>query len=83
LIHERRRREMRRGAVLLAVLAVGVLGTGGSAWADRPNPVPGTPSCHGLIIAAGAEGIGLGNLARQQGVGVIPMHDILFAPCLQ
>ena len=39
--------------------------------------------CHGLIIAAGAEGIGLGNLARQQGVSVIAVHDILFAPCLQ
>ena len=38
---------------------------------------------HGLIIAAGAEGIGLGNLARQQGVSVIAVHDILFAPCLQ
>jgi hypothetical protein len=74
---------MRRGAVLLAVVTIGVFGTAGSASADRPEPVPGTPNCHGLVIAAGAEGIGLGNLARQTGVGVIPMHDILFAPCLQ
>jgi hypothetical protein len=73
---------MRRGAVLLAVFSIGVLGTAGSASADRPEPVPGTPNCHGLVIAAGAEGIGLGNLARQTGVSVIPMHDILFAPCL-
>ena len=74
---------MRRTAALLTVLTIGVLGTAGSAWADRPEPVPGTPNCHGLIIAAGAEGIGLGNLARQQGVSVIAVHDILFAPCLQ
>ena len=74
---------MRRGAALLAIVTIGVLGTAGSAWADRPEPVPGTPNCHGLIIAAGAEGIGLGNLARQQGVSVIAVHDILFAPCLQ
>jgi hypothetical protein len=74
---------MKRGAALLAVLATGALVTAGSASADRPEPVPGTQSCHGLIIAAAAEGNGLGNLARQQGVGVIPLHDIIFAPCLQ
>ena len=73
---------MRRGVALLAVLTIAVLGTAGSASADRQEPVPGRPNCHGLVIAAGAEGIGLGNLARQTGVGVIPMHDILFAPCL-
>jgi hypothetical protein len=74
---------MRRGATLLAVLGIGVLASAGNASADRPEPVPGTPSCHGLVIAAGAQGIGLGNLARQEGVDVIPMHDILFAPCLE
>jgi hypothetical protein len=74
---------MRRGAALLAVLTIATVGTAGTASADRPEPVPGTPNCHGLVIAAGAEGIGLGNLARQTGVGVIPMHDILFEPCLQ
>jgi hypothetical protein len=74
---------MRRKAALLAALTIGVLGTAGSASADRPEPVPGTPNCHGLVIAAGAEGIGLGNLARQQGVSVIAVHDILFEPCLQ
>jgi hypothetical protein len=73
---------MRRGAALLAVLSIGVLGTAGSASADRPEPVPGAPNCHGLVISAGAKGIGLGNLARQSGVDVIPMHDILFEPCL-
>ena len=74
---------MRRKAALLAVLTIGVLGTAGSASADRPEPVPGAPNCHGLVISAGAKGIGLGNLARQQGVSVIPVHDILFAPCIQ
>lgn len=74
---------MRRGAALLALLTIGVLGTAGSASADRPDPVPGTPNCHGLVIAAGAEGTGLGNLARQTGVSVIAVHDLLFAPCLQ
>lgn len=74
---------MKRRAALLAVLTIGVLGTAGNAWADRPEPVPGTPNCHGLVIAAGAQGTGLGNLARQTGVSVIAVHDILFEPCLQ
>jgi hypothetical protein len=74
---------MKRGAALLAVFATVTLTAAGSASAARPEPVPGTPSCHGLIIAAAAQGTGLGNLARQEGVGVIPLHDIVFAPCLQ
>jgi hypothetical protein len=74
---------MRRRAALVVVLATGALMTAGSASADRPEPVPGTPSCHGLIISAAAQGTGLGNLARQEGIGVIPLHDLVFAPCLQ
>ena len=74
---------LRLWLLLVAVLTIGALGTARSASADRPEPVPGTPNCHGLVIAAGAQGIGLGNLARQQGVSVIAVHDILFAPCLQ
>jgi hypothetical protein len=74
---------MRRRAALLMTLAGVALATAGSASATPPEPVPGTPSCHGLIIAAAAQGTGLGNLARQEGVDVIPLHDIVFAPCIE
>jgi hypothetical protein len=73
---------MRRPACvgLFAAISLAIVGT---ASATPPDPVPGTPSCHGLIIAAAAQGTGLGNLAREEGVGVIPLHDLVFAPCLE
>ncbi|HEX2045537.1 MAG TPA: hypothetical protein VHF23_07925 [Gaiellaceae bacterium] len=65
------------------MLATAALAVAGPASAAPPAPVPGTPSCHGLIIAAAAQGTGLGNLAREEGVPVIPLHDLLFAPCVE
>lgn len=73
---------MRLGA-LLAVVAALAVAVPASASAAPPEPVPGTPNCHGLSIAAGAQGKGLGNLARELGVEVIPLHDLLFAHCIQ
>jgi hypothetical protein len=73
---------MRLGA-LLSVVAALALAWPASASAAPPEPVPGTPNCHGLSIAAAAKGNGLGNLAREQGIEVIPLHDLLFAHCIQ
>jgi hypothetical protein len=73
---------MRRGTFVGLVATVALAAASGAS-ATPPEPVPGTPSCHGLIIAAAAQGTGLGNLARQEGVDVIPLHDLIFAPCIQ
>ena len=72
-----------RRATLLAASAALALALSASASATPPEPVPGKPNCHGLSIAAGAKGTGLGNLAREQGIEVIPLHDLLFAHCIQ
>ena len=73
---------MRRGA-RLALVGNLLLASSASAAAAPPEPVAGTPSCHGLSIAAAAQGNGLGNLARERGIEVIPLHDLLFAHCIQ
>jgi hypothetical protein len=73
---------MRRGTIL-AVGGALALALPASASAAPPEPVPGKPNCHGLSIAAAAKGNGLGNLAREQGIEVIPLHDLLFAHCIQ
>ena len=41
---------------------------------------PWISECQGRGIAVGAEGIGLGNLARQQGVILIAVHDVFSRP---
>ena len=73
---------MRRGA-LLSVVAARAHAWPPSASAAPPEPVPGNPNCHGLSIAAAARGNGLGNLAREQGIEVIPLSERLFSHCIQ